>query len=129
MIKALDLPAFFGAKKKEYGGIASLKASTRIKNNYNQVRPLWLYSAYLLIALNAAVLFSYLLGVNQAASTGYEIQKIQEKIATISDQSKKLNLQISQQTSIAQIQNDFLNSGYVPVGLAQFLQVNRFTER
>ena len=127
MLKSLALPGFFGIKKSEPRSIQSIKAQIKTKHTHQSIQPFWLYASYVLIAINATVLFSYLLGVNNQASTGYEIQNIQQKIADVSDQNKQLNLKISEQTSIAGIQEDFAASGYVPITQSNYLTVNNLT--
>ena len=75
-------------------------------------------------------MFSYLLGVNAQAASGFEIQKLQSKIQVLADTGKQLNLKVSETTSIAEVQTDFLHSGYVPAGQVSYLQDNnRYTER
>jgi len=126
--KSLSILSFFGVQRKpEHPGIASIKSKVRPVKAYKEVQGFWLYASYALIAVNIAVMFSYLLGVNTQAATGYEIQKIQERIAGYNEESKQLSLKVSQQTSIAQIQNDYVASGYVPVGQPKFLQVSNYT--
>lgn len=128
-MKSVSITSFFGVHRKpEHPGIASIKAKVRpAARSRFAVQPFWLYTSYVLIALNLVVMFSYFLGVNAQAATGYEIQKIQDKIALYTDQNKQLNLKVSEQASIAQIQNDFVASGYVPVSSPTYLQVDRFT--
>jgi len=67
----------------------------------------------LLIALNAGLLFAYILGVNSNASIGYEIKDQQNKNSLLVQENKKLNLQISEQTSANNVQKQLVNSGYV----------------
>lgn len=128
-MKALAIPQIFSPKKQETKSIQHIK-NQAVSRRRGSVQPFWLYASYVLIGLNVLVMFSYLLGVNAQAAGGYEVQRLQNNIQTLTDAGKQLNLQISQQTSIAQIQTNYLNSGYVPAGQVSYLQdTNRYTER
>ena len=126
---AISIPQIFSPRKSETKSIQHIKSQATSRRR-GAVQPFWLYASYVLIGLNVLVMFSYLLGVNAQAASGYEIQKLQDNIQTLADAGKQLNLQISQQTSIAQIQTDYLNSGYMPAGQVSYLlDNNRYTER
>ncbi len=127
--RAILLPRMFGAQKQSSRSIQSIKTQAVGRRKNNTVQPFWLYAAYTIIACTSFLMFSYLLGVNTQASTGYEIQKIQEKIISLTDQNKQLNLKISKQASIAQIQNDYLSQGYAVVKQSNFLRVNNYTQK
>jgi hypothetical protein len=129
MLKSLSIPQFFGAKKTESRSIQSIKLQAVAKRSKAAVQPFWFYASSILIALNVIVLFSYLLGVNAQAASGYEIQKVQDKLQVYIDANKQLNLKISEQSSIAEIQTDFLKGGFTPAGQPKFLQVNSYTVR
>lgn len=128
MLKSLSIPQIFSVPKKQERSIQSIKSQLRPRHAYAAVQPFWGYASYGLIALNILVLFSYLLGVNATASTGYEIKKIQQKIDYYSEETKKMNLKLSEQTSIASIQSDYTRQGFVPVSGAKYLQLNSFSE-
>jgi len=128
-MKALSIPHSFGLKKRESRSIQAIKSQAVAKRSRTAVQPFWLYASSALIAINAAVLFSYLLGVNAQAASGYEIQKIQDRVQQYVDENKQLNMKVSEQTSIAEIQTDFLNAGHTPIGQPKFLQVHNYTER
>jgi len=127
-MRATTISRVFLPKRQEPKSIQSIKIQA-VSRRRGAVQPFWVYASGVLIALNAALMFSYLLGVNAQAATGYEIQKIQDKVQTLTEANRQLNLKVSQITSIAEIQTDFLNSGYVPVSQVSYLQVNRYTER
>ncbi len=128
-MRALSIPQVFGSKKTETKNIQHIK-SQAVSRRRTAVQPFWLYASYSLIVLCVLVMFSYLLGVNSQAASGYEVQKLQTKIKDLSDTGKQLNLKVSQATSIAEIQSDYLNSGYTKVGQISYLQDNnRYTER
>jgi len=130
MLKIASLPNFFGASKKpEHPGIASIKVKIRPLRRAARVSVPLLWVSYGLMALNAVVLMSYLFGVNQSASTGYEIKKIQKAIALEQTQNQALSLKISEQASIASIQADYLNHGYVPISQSSYLQVRYFSDK
>lgn len=129
MLKIASLPNIFGASRKpEHPGIASIKVKIRPLSRRARISVPLLWVSYGLMAVNAVVLMSYLFGVNQAASVGYEIKKIQQKIAIQQTENQALSLKISEQASIASIQSDYLNHGYVPIGQTSYLQVNSFTD-
>ncbi len=122
MQKSLTLPSFLNFSKAP-------ARSVRANILKQEVNTFWLYAGYVLAIVNVVVLFSYLLGINAAASTGYEMKKIQQKISILEEENKKLNLQVSEKSSIAGIQADFSGSGFVPVGQAKYLQVKSFSQR
>lgn len=86
-----------------------------------------------LIAANTVLLMSYIYGVNDFASKGYEIKALQTKLNNLNEDNKKINLKISEATSMVAIQSDFLSANFVPAGTAKFLVVdpnaNRLTQR
>jgi hypothetical protein len=128
-MRALAIPQIFSPKRTETKSIQQIK-SKAISRRRTAIQPFWLCASYVLIALNVLVMFSYLLGVNAQAASGYEIQKQQDSIQALTDTGKQLNMQLSQATSIAEIQSDYLNSGYVAAGQVSYLQDNnRYTER
>jgi len=124
-MSSISIPQIFGVKKREQKSIAAIKSQVQAKRK-GSVQPFWLYAGYSLIAINVVLLFSYLLGVNAQTASGYEIQKIQQKIQTLTDTNKQLNLKVSEQASIAQIQSDFLNNGYVSDGQPRFLIIDNY---
>jgi hypothetical protein len=128
-MRALSIPQIFSGRQKETKSIQTIK-SQAVAGRRGRVQPFWLYTSYVLIALNVLVMLAYLLGVNTQAASGYEIQQEQNQIQNLTDAGKQLNLQLSEATSIAEIQTDYLNSGYVPAGQISYLQdSNRYTER
>lgn len=114
MIKAATLSSIF-APARPYFGIAKKSAAGEA-----EAQP-WL--AYALIAVNAALLLSYLLGVNARASSGYEIKQLQSKIQQLNDQQKSLNLKLSEDTAISVLSQDFAQSGFVQAGAPKFVTV------
>jgi|ERR1051326_6903751 hypothetical protein len=123
MFKTLSLPFFtpetnFAAKHK--------KAVTR-----SAVSPIAFWIGLALVVINAAMLVSYLSGVNSRSLQGYEIKQLQNKISQLSDATKSLNLKVAEASSILSIQNDFVNSNFVSMGTPKFLEVdnNHLTRR
>lgn len=110
------LPTFSKSKKQTFS----------IENNSIKF---WLSTA--LIAINAIVLMSYIYGVNDYTNKGYEIKALQKRLSVLSDDNRKVNLKVSQATSMVGIQTDFLNSNFIAVGTPKFLTVNssQFTLR
>ena len=81
----------------------------------------------LLILINAFLLVSYLLGVNNNAAAGYELKTLQKKAQTLSEDNKKINLKISEAGSMVQIEKDFANSNFITAGTPTFLEVNSYS--
>lgn len=105
-----------------------LKTKKYASNAKQQSQPrFWLAAA--LIAANMVLLMSYIYGVNDFANKGYEIKALQNQLATLTDANKKINLTVSEATSMVSIQSDFLNANFVPAGTPTFLQPMQFTER
>ena len=71
-----------------------------------------------------ALFFSYILGVNEQASLGYEIKALQSKIAEVSQENKKSNLQIAEKASVTNLEKELLQNGFSVVSTTQYL----FTE-
>jgi hypothetical protein len=114
MIKALALENFWAtvfskAKKQSF-----VKESHSVKY--------WLSVG--LIAANVILLMSYIYGVNDYTNKGYEIKTLQKKLSALTEDNKKINLKVSQATSMVGIQSDFLNANFVAVGTPKFLSVN-----
>ncbi len=81
-----------------------------------------------LLAVNMVLLGSYIYGVNNYASQGYEIRSLQTKMGTLNTSIKDLNLKVAKATSMAGIQSDFAASNFVPAGTPKFLSgSNNFT--
>jgi hypothetical protein len=78
--------------------------------------------AGVLIALNAVLLISYIVGVNLRASSGYEIKSLQTQINNLNQANKKLNLEIAEKSSVANLEMELSNRGFVPVKTAIFLE-------
>ncbi len=127
--KALSLPQIFSKQKPNVRTIQSIKSQATFSKKNKKIAAFWLYATYVLIALTSVLMLSYLLGVNAQASIGYEIQKIQQRVEKLTDENKQLNLRVSEQTSIAQIQFDYLNNGYAVIKQPQYLVVNSYTQR
>lgn len=120
MFKALALenfwaPAFAGSKHRV------------IKKQAAGLWRIWLSAA--LIAANGLLLMSYIYGVNEFASQGYQIKTLQAQIAALGEDNKKITLKVSEAGSMVAIQNDFLSSNFVPAGTAKFLAPSQFTQR
>lgn len=79
------------------------------------------YFAALMIVLNIFFLASYIYGVNNLASQGYEIKNLEAKISDHNAVIKDLNLKIAKATSMATIHSDFAQLNFVPAGTPKFL--------
>lgn len=85
------------------------------------------YFAVGLIAFNAILLMSYVYGVNQYATAGYEIRTLQKKVSSLTEDNRKVSFKVSEAGSMVSIQTDFLNSNFVAAGTPTFLQAGQFT--
>lgn len=123
MIKALALDGFW----------PQVFSKSKTKVSYSNPRELAggfkLALGLGLLGLCGLVLMSYIYGVNEYANKGYEIKALQQKLAVLNDDNKKISLKISEATSMVVIQTDFLNANFVSAGTPKFLQVNQFSER
>ena len=122
MPKALALDNFsfpFFSKTKSF----ALKNSSVNNNRF--------YLALGLIAINSIMLFSYILGVNNFASQGYQIKALQKQLSVLSEDNKKISLKVSEANSMVAIQSGFLSANFVAEGTPKFLEViqNQFTQR
>ncbi len=123
MLKALVLDNFwqsFSARKAP--GIRVIK---KVETQSN----LKFWFSISLIAVNAVLLMSYIYGVNQFADTGYQIAIMQKQLNVLNSSNKSINLQVSEASSMVQIQNDFTAANFVPAGTPKFLQATRVAER
>lgn len=125
MLKALVLDTFFPVNfgHKSASRVLVKQAKSKSKDAF------WFYSNVAVIAVSAVMLLSYLFGVNNYASKGFEIKSLQSRISQLTEENKKLSVKVSEQTSMTAIQNDFLSSNFVPAGQAKFLQVNQYSQR
>jgi cell division protein FtsL len=77
--------------------------------------------------LNAYLLVNYMTKINLYSSKGYEIKKLQQKVASLDETGKKLSKQVAENASMLKIQDDFLNSNFVAAGTARFVETSKFT--
>ena len=73
------------------------------------------------------LLMSYIYGVNEYASKGYEIQSLQKSLNNLAADNRQINLKVAEAGSMVSIQSDFLSSNFVPAGTPKFLQQGVFT--
>jgi hypothetical protein len=121
MLKELAIPGIFAAPKPKLVKSSNLKKDNFVKKA----------TVVGLVLVNAILLLTYILGVNNYASTGYEIKALQNKINTVTQDNKKLNLSISERASVANLQTELTETGYSVVKGAQFLQTesNQYSKR
>lgn len=92
--------------------------------------PAWrVYAAYTLLLALGGTLVWYLLGVNAYAAKGYELRELERRLKTLQEEQRTLNLQVSEQTSIASVGSAFETGAYVPVGEAKYLEHSQFSKR
>lgn len=124
MLKALALDNFWPTfNSRKVSGIRVIK---KTESRYS-VYKFWFSVS--LIAINAVLLMSYIYGVNQFAGTGYQTGVLQKQLADLNDSNKKINMRISEVTSMVSIQNDFLSANFVPAGTPKFLQATQVAQR
>lgn len=119
MVKDLALESFW----PKFGSIKNVRAA-KATGKTGSFRT---FLAYGLIAANVTVFLSYVYGVNQAASRGYEITQLQQQVAGLNTVNKQLSLKVSEAESLVGIQNDFTAMGYLPAGTPQFLSAPQFS--
>ena len=122
MLKALALDSFWPQVFARTKNVAAKKST---------VSNLRFYLAIGLIAANLVLLMSYIYGVNDYASKGYQIKALQKRLSVLNDDNKKVNLKVSEASSMVAIQSGFLSANFVPAGSSKFLEVsaNQFTQR
>jgi hypothetical protein len=108
-------------------GIFPKSKGLKIVKTKSENSSMMFLAGVLLVAINVILLGSYIYGVNDYASKGYEIQKLQNTLSALNVSNKQINLQIAQASSMVSIQNDFLSANFVPATTAKFLQVNQFS--
>ena len=117
MIKSLSLnnflPGFFAVKK-----------TFRMQSAKKSESALNFYVSAGLIALNLMLLVSYIYGVNNYASKGYQIRTLQSQISDLNSSIKDLNLQVAKATSVINVENNFAATNFVPAGTPKFLRVS-----
>lgn len=88
---------------------------------------LWL--AFALIGFNLLFIVISIYYVNSNAPSGYILSSLQNKVAALDDQNKKLLVQTTELGSVVQLQQNLAAANYVPAGTAQYVQTPQFTQR
>ena len=78
---------------------------------------------FALVGLSGLLLVTYLFGVNTYAAKGYEVKRLQVRLAEAAEASKKLNLKLSESTSIIQMQSEATEDHFVPVTNVEYVSV------
>jgi hypothetical protein len=115
MIKVATLVNVFAPARPQFNAVKRTAVLEK------ESRPLL---AYALIAVNAALLLSYLLGVNARASTGYEIKQLNNRIQLLNEEQKDLNLKLSEATAVSVMSEDFAREGFIQAGSSQYVTVD-----
>ena len=115
MIKTLALNNFLV-------GIFPLQKNIKFQTSKQSKNTLSFYLGIALLTANIILLGSYIYGVNNYASSGYETRTLQSKIADLNVSIKDLNLQVAKATSMANIQSDFAAANFMPAGTPKFLK-------
>lgn len=126
MLKTLALPSLLSSSAVS----PALPAVRRTRVGLRQsVKPLWLSVSVFLIAISVYLLLGYFVEINSNASKGYEIKKMQQKIADLTDQQKKLTLKLAENSSMVNIQQGFLGANFVVAETPTFLESTHLTQR
>lgn len=124
MFKVLALDNFWSQFSS--GKASGVRVIKKTESRYS-VYKFWFSVS--LVAVNAVLLMSYIYGVNQFAGAGYQIGVLQKQLSDLNDSNKKINMRISEVTSMVSIQNDFLSANFVPAGTPKFLQATQVAQR
>lgn len=121
MFKALPLPGFYSS---------ALPRAAKTKKQFTPTfaKPVLYWASVGLIALNAVLLMSYVIGVNSYASRGFEIKTLQARLDKLTQENKQLALKAAEISSMVSIQTDFLNADFVAAGTPKFLAVGRVSQ-
>jgi len=84
--------------------------------------------AAVLVLLVGTVL-AYLVQVNNFATKGYEINRLQTQLAQLQDEHDKLQVQAAQLQSIQRIQTDPAVLNMVPINQITYVQTTALTQR
>lgn len=79
------------------------------------------------VVLNILLLSNFLYGVNQNASSGYEMKALQNKISVLSEENTKLQMKVSEISSMSAIQTELETLGFVTAETPKFLQTVQYT--
>ena len=120
MLKEISLPTFFSSPQGRVIRATGLRHESKAKKAL----------VIFLAGLCATLLFSYVLGVNNYASTGYEIKSMQNKISALNQENKKLNLSFSEKASVSNYAAELARSGFTQVKGTTFLQgTSQYSQR
>ena len=112
MLKEFSIPSFFSSSRTHIIKASGIREVSQGKK----------VLVFALVVLNSILLFAYIAGVNNYASTGYEIKGMQNKISQLNQENKKLTLAVSEKASVSNLQSELSQSGYRVVKQAKFLQ-------
>ncbi len=79
------------------------------------------------VVVNVLLLSNFLYGVNQNASSGYEIKTLQNKISVLSEENTKLQMKVSEISSMSAILTELETLGFVTAETPKFLQSVQYT--
>jgi hypothetical protein len=106
-----------------------LASKTKKITDTKKVDAFWYLASLSVIIVIAGLFINYLFGVNNYASSGYEIKKLQKQVAGFSEENKKISLKVSELSLMLNIQNELQAAGFVSAGTPTFLTNNQFTRR
>lgn len=124
MLRSFVLPNFLNVTAADRPAVMPRRAAVSTRS------AAWLKIAgAALVVANIVLLLSYLTAVNNNATKGYEIKKLQTQATQFTDENQKLNVKMSEISSMLSVQTDYLSAHFVPAGTPQFLQLNQLTRR
>lgn len=108
--------------------VSSLSRPRTKKFSLTKLNPLKVKNLNIKLSLAFAAgiigIFAFnLLTVNFNIATGYKISTLQNKVAELKDENKRLMLKSSEVGSITTIQESFLAENFVPASSTQFIAV------
>lgn len=103
------------------------QARRKNQNILSGVRAQWLGMSILVLLVGAMLL--YLVQVNNFATKGYEIKKLQTAVSQLQDENSKLVVQAAQLQSIQRIQTDPAVLNMVPATQMTYVQTTSLTEK
>jgi hypothetical protein len=121
MYKSYAIPGLFSAKD------TALKSKKIVAAK--KVDAFWYFASLSVVFVIVGLFVNYLFGVNNYASSGYEIKKLQSQVARFSEENKKISLKVSELSLMLNIQNELQAAGFVSAGTPTFLSGNQFTRK
>jgi hypothetical protein len=85
--------------------------------------------AYVLIALNLAMVVVSILGVNFYAAQGYIIKDLQTKANSLQAENQKLEIRVAEAGSVLKTKDGLTAAGYVAAGGSNYIDYTQLSQR